>query len=414
MTSGKLSANTADNIKVGELLTQACIVSSSELTEAIQVARRLGVPIGRTLLMSGFVREDVLDAALAAQSLLKSSQVPLHAVVNALRHVHESKISFGDALKRENLNADYSQSIDKLAELLLDSNIVAAEDLEKAIEKSVTEGIPLGSALVLQGILSPALFPSLQRIQAAWLSGNLSQDEAIKAVQKTFLLWLKAEESLFRANKPKGEPVLHEAPETLPAVSAVNAQDNIQDFRLVDLLKASEIFSQRDVQQKYEAMLQDSGASASFFIHLGLLTPEQAQSALYNFEQLKSGKYDKAEAIAAVQEGKTAPSGNQAFNATVIPAAISVQVGKGDLAISESSLPAAPVTVVAAEQSAEGATEQEVVAKQESEAAVASGKRPRVKRSIDPATRGRVAKVIGGALAGVVVAGIFAKRPKGK
>lgn len=414
MTSGKLSANTADNIKVGELLTQACIVSSSELTEAIQVARRLGVPIGRTLLMSGFVRDDVLEAALAAQSLLKSSQVPLHAVVNALRHVHESKISFGDALKRENLNADYSQSIDKLAELLLDSNIVAAEDLEKAIEKSVTEGIPLGSALVLQGILSPALFPSLQRIQAAWLSGSLSQDEAIKAVQKTFLLWLKAEESLFRANKPKAEPVLHEASESLPAISAVNAQDNIQDFRLVDLLKASEIFSQRDVQQKYEAMLQDPGASASFFIYLGLLTAEQAQSALYNFEQLKSGKYHKAEAITALQEGKTVPGGLQTFNAAVIPPAAFLQVSKVDQTISESAPPAAAAPVVAVAENGEVATGQEVAVAQVGETAVPSGKRPRVKRSIDPATRGRVAKVIGGALAGVVVAGIFAKRPKDK
>jgi hypothetical protein len=53
----------------------------------------------------------------------------------------------------------------------------------------------LGSALVLQGILSPALFPSLQRIQKQLIEGVLTREEGIKEVQDTFVLWLKAEES---------------------------------------------------------------------------------------------------------------------------------------------------------------------------------------------------------------------------
>ena len=46
MNPGKTQAEPVD-VKVGELLTEADIVSSAELTEAIQVAKRLGVPIGR-------------------------------------------------------------------------------------------------------------------------------------------------------------------------------------------------------------------------------------------------------------------------------------------------------------------------------------------------------------------------------
>ncbi|MBN9394535.1 MAG: hypothetical protein J0H83_04765 [Candidatus Melainabacteria bacterium] len=381
MNPGKTQAEPVD-VKVGELLTEADIVSSAELTEAIQVAKRLGVPIGRTLLMSGFVREDVLEAALQAQSLLRDNKLPLDTAVKALRQVHDNKIDLNEALKEENLNPDYTPA-DKLAALLLDSNIVDPEELEKAMETSAASGIPLGSALVLQGVLSPALFPSVQRIQEQLSHSEISRDEAIKAVQKTFLLWVKAEESL---NKGKAtlefeKPIIKTNPEqstanVLDSVSSLETQTpqtpsavkplDDADYRLVDLLKAANVFSQADVQSKYQAMLRDPRASARFFLSLGLLSEEEAHMALANMDMLKRGQITREQAIDNCRTDL-----NDGHHQAVFSPKQDLNLNLG--------------------------RSSSVTDRRRSALAGPEGK-------------GQVAKVIGGALAGMLVAGLFSKR----
>lgn len=408
MNPGKTQAENAD-VKVGELLTEADIVSSAELTEAIQVAKRLGVPIGRTLLMSGFVREDVLEAALQAQAMLRDNNLPFDTAVKALRQVHDNKIDLNEALKEENLNPDYTPA-DKLAALLLDSNIVDPEELEKAMETSAASGIPLGSALVLQGVLSPALFPSVQRIQEQLSHSEISRDEAIKAVQKTFLLWVKAEESLNKnkislqtesqPSAAKAEPDKQTAktepvpePETSSPDPVIQSSANIlesvspqeletpatrktikpvddADYRLVDLLKASNVFSQADVQSKYQAMLRDPRASARFFLSLGLLSEEEAHMALANMDMLKRGQITREQAI----DNCRVDLNDGHHQAVFSP--------KEDLNLNL------------------GRT---------------SSVTDRRRTSLGgPEGKGQVAKVIGGALAGMLVAGLFSKRKSDK
>jgi hypothetical protein len=176
------------SVRVGELLVDAQIISSSEMTEAIQVSKRLGVPIGRVLMMSGSVRQDELAGSLQVQPLIREGQIPYDAAISALRRVHQLRISIADAFAQEDLRPDIEDNPEYLGELLLDSNLVAPEDMERAIQTSMSSGIPLGSALVLQGILSPALFPSLQRIQKQLIEGVLTREEGIKEVQDTFVL----------------------------------------------------------------------------------------------------------------------------------------------------------------------------------------------------------------------------------
>ncbi len=71
------------SVRVGELLVDAQIISSSEMTEAIQVSKRLGVPIGRVLMMSGSVRQDELAASLQVQPLIREGQIPYDAAISA-------------------------------------------------------------------------------------------------------------------------------------------------------------------------------------------------------------------------------------------------------------------------------------------------------------------------------------------
>ncbi len=383
------------SVRVGELLVDAQIISSAEMTEAIQVSKRLGVPIGRVLMMSGSVRHDELAASLQIQPLVREGQIPYEAAISGLKRVHQLRMTMADALAQEDLRPDLVDNPEYLGELLLDSNLVAPEDMERAIQTSMASGIPLGSALVLQGLLSPALFPSLQRIQRQLVEGTLSREDGIKEVQDTFVHWLKAEESKDRpqAVPESGDAIVadpDEAPQappaennghnnhnrnaaptapTAPAVAAADAavlpqpeplkaRDQVlAEVRLVDLLKSAGVFSQADVQRRYEAMLKDPVRSARFFLELGLLAEEDIKKAVRSHALMTKGSLTTAEAILALNSCRT-----------------------GDLE------------------------------KQLSETAPSNA---RVDRYMDKAQRNVMSKVLGGALFGALIAGLtFSNRGK--
>lgn len=183
-------------IKVGELLVYADVVSSSDITEAIQVSRRLNIPIGRVLLTSGCVSEPILHATLELQPLVREGQVPLESAIKALKRVYSTGNTLKHELERLNFKPKYGKGENFLADLLIDSNIVSQEQIDQALKTSFHSGTPLGTTLVLQGALSPSFFPSILDIHNRIHDGEITHSEGINELKSAFHLWIKAEASL--------------------------------------------------------------------------------------------------------------------------------------------------------------------------------------------------------------------------
>lgn len=382
-------------VKVGELLVGASIVSSAEMTEAIQVSKRLAVPIGRVLTMSGCVREDVLEGALQLQRLIKEGSLSVEGGIETLKRVHEDRVELAEALTTESQRMALLDTAESLGELLLDSNIISEDDLVKAMQTSFDNGVPLGTTLVLQGLLSPSLFPSILSVHKNIVRGVTGRDEGVKEIQEIFLHWLKAEESLrahstYKESERKNDQIEATAVTTVTIAPAIDkkAEDKQaaekavkasearaseskepkeskeakkeakpvadSELRLVDLLKQSGLFSQGDVQKRYEAMLRDPERSARFFIELGLIGVDDAKVALRAHGLLSKGNLSKEEAIYAVRNDRVS----------------------------------------------------------DYEKSIVEVKEEKVKRYMDQQWRGRMSTVIGGALVGAVVAGFSISRNK--
>lgn len=179
-------------VRVGDMLVAARVVSSAEITEAIQVSKRLSIPIGRVLITSGCVTEKLLHAALDLQSLIRDGEIPLESALKALSRIEKSNCSVKEALEILNFRPEYGKGKNNLADLLVDSNLVSQEQIDDALKTSFEYGTPLGSTLVFQGALSPDFFPAISAIQEKVSKGKLSNEEAIGELQEAFSLWLKA------------------------------------------------------------------------------------------------------------------------------------------------------------------------------------------------------------------------------
>ncbi len=179
-------------VRIGDMLVTARVVSSADITEAIQLSKRLSTPIGRVLITSGCVSEKILHAALDLQSLVRDGEVPLESALKALSRVDKTGCSVKEALEHLDFHPKYGKGKNNLADLLVDSNLVSQEQIDEALQTSHDYGTPLGSTLVFQGALSPDFFPSISAIQEKVTNGELSNEEAIDELQAAFALWLKA------------------------------------------------------------------------------------------------------------------------------------------------------------------------------------------------------------------------------
>ena len=182
-------------VKVGELLVKAGFLQPADVVEAIQVSKRVQIPIGRVLIASGLVSESFLQTVLQAQLLIRDGLVSSEQAIDALNLVANDNVPLKEALQRLNLAPEYNSDTVDLAEILLDSNIVTQEQLEAALATSSRAGVPLSAALVLQGVLSQSFFPSLVRAQQQLLAKS-PRERIIEELKSSFLVWLKAEESL--------------------------------------------------------------------------------------------------------------------------------------------------------------------------------------------------------------------------
>ncbi len=183
-------------IRIGELLSASGVISTSDLTEAIQVSQRLQVPIGRVLIMSGCVSEEILRVSLDVQSLIRDGLLTVDNGVDALCLVHNSGMPLESALEHLDCLPNTGGTTARLGELLVDSNIVSNTQLQQALRTCNLTGMPLGGTLVLQGVLSASLLPTVLQVQERVRAKSISKDEAIEELKQTFLLWLRAEKSV--------------------------------------------------------------------------------------------------------------------------------------------------------------------------------------------------------------------------
>jgi hypothetical protein len=85
--------------RIGELLISAGLVDSADVVEALQVSKRLRIPLGRVLTAAECISRHMLDAVLQAQKTVRQG-LSSELAIQALALVASEQISFADAQSR--------------------------------------------------------------------------------------------------------------------------------------------------------------------------------------------------------------------------------------------------------------------------------------------------------------------------
>lgn len=264
----KMAGGDTSRIRLGILMIEAGLIAREELEECLRMARETGLPVGRILLVTGKTTENVLQAAVQAQSLLKDGIIDLKTAYRGLQLVARDKKSFDSALTQLDVEID-DVKVNKLGQLLIASNFVTEEQLELALADSASTGLPFGRMLVLNGVLTEAQLAATLNAQILVRDEKITIDQAVDGLKQA-----------------RRRQIAVEVPLMEKGFYKVQARDSI---RLGELLSLAGLISEQQLLNAVELGLVSQKALGQVLIESNLVPEETLKVALQLQELVSKG-----------------------------------------------------------------------------------------------------------------------------
>ena len=179
---GVLMSKRASKVLVGDLLVKSELVSLAQFADAMPVALKTGLPVGRVLIASGFLPEDSFRQVLTLQSLIRDRLITEEVAIEALKLIGKENIDLDQALKKLGQEGEFFEFTNRLGQLLIDSGAITATQRDEALGVSMASGLPLARVLSLRGYVNEHI------AFLALIAQSLTRDNRIKREKAVELL----------------------------------------------------------------------------------------------------------------------------------------------------------------------------------------------------------------------------------
>jgi len=245
--------------RIGELIEDLGLLSRAEWQDALQVSQETGLPLGKILVMSGCLTNDLLSAVVEAQTMLREGLVDLPMARSALKTIKETDCTLQQALESLGFKPEVRASY-LLGDLLLDSGFIRPKHLERALEQSNATGLPIGRTLVLSGFIPDGLLAMAINAQVLLRDGKVTREEVIQNLR-----------SATSRQVPVVTPLSEQGYYALPAR---------QSLRLGELLLGSGVVSEQELMTALEVGLANNKPVGKVLVDLHFIDEPIISAAL--------------------------------------------------------------------------------------------------------------------------------------
>lgn len=183
-------------IPIGELLTRAGILTLETLNDALEKARERSLPLGKVLVMLGYIKQRELKAAVEAQSLINDGMLSLELAASALTLVSKNDLKLPEALGQLGWKKQKTGATNRLGELLVEAEAVTWEQLDEALKTSTETGLPVGRVLVFRKYIANEVLLACLTAQKLIREGVINRDQAVQGLKAVRQRQIGFEESL--------------------------------------------------------------------------------------------------------------------------------------------------------------------------------------------------------------------------
>ncbi|HEY9712478.1 MAG TPA: hypothetical protein V6C72_03350, partial [Chroococcales cyanobacterium] len=184
-----------NQIRIGDLLMAAGILSSEYIKEALHNFEKRGLPIGKVLVLSGYLTEAQLRTALEVQSLLNDGLVPLEIATSVLSLSHQRGLSLAEAFQESGFVQPEDQQTNKLGQLLVSAGVVSNQQLDESLKTNVRTGLPLGHIFCFSGLASQHLVETALLAQNLIRRGLIERQAAIAGITAAHIREIRLEQN---------------------------------------------------------------------------------------------------------------------------------------------------------------------------------------------------------------------------
>lgn len=264
---------------IGDLLVKAGVISSRQLDEAIKLSGAKHLQVGQMLIMSGSINSSQLQAAVDAQSLVRDRTVDINDALKLLKVACKSGQTISEVVAGGTTKTILGPT-NKLGEVLLEAGLVTTDQFAKAMQRSLSTGLPLGRILVLNNTLADAILNMALDLQVRIRDGMLTRGEAV--------------ELLRHAAGIDGEEMPDQA--LIEQAQAALKAPRKHGIRIGEMFVKAGLLTETDVMNALETGLATDQAIGQVLVGQGFIT-EQILEAALGLQKMVDGRHldvDKA------------------------------------------------------------------------------------------------------------------------
>lgn len=173
------------DIKLGELLVKAGIITQRELDDCIRLAGSKRLHLGQMLMVSGYLTARQLDAAMDAQIMIRDKIIEEDFAVRCLKYACKTESRFKEVVAEQQSLQDHQESQIQwtLGHLLFESEVVFQDQIDAAYQRSNATGIPMGRILVVNNHIADNLLGKALDLLVRIRDEGIEREEAIEALR---------------------------------------------------------------------------------------------------------------------------------------------------------------------------------------------------------------------------------------
>lgn len=270
--------------RLGELLLEAEIIVEAQLEDALKTSQETGLPLGRILVLTGGISEEILSAALTAQVLVRDEKISRDQAIQALKSSRFRRVNIEVSLMDLGFYRPPPRQRVRIGELLVLSGLVNEPDLMTALEMGLIREVPVGQMLIEGGFISKRILDSALKLQEIVSSHSLSA--------------LKAAEALRQVS---GRNI-----SLARAISELDL-DNFESkerVRLGELLKACGILNDADIRKALRDAKRNSALLGKILLVTGVIDEATLHGALRALNLVRDEKLSMEQAIFALNHSR--------------------------------------------------------------------------------------------------------------
>ncbi len=206
------NVNSEKHLRIGDLLMQANVVSSTLIADVLVRYENKGLPLGKVLVMSGCLDDLQLRNAVDLQYMVNDGLLPLESAVQVMETAFKNKTDLDLAFKESKILQPEERETNKLGQLLYDSHVASDNLINTCLESARKTSLPLGHVLCQRGFVSQTIINKALLVQGLVRKNQITREQGISALtaaqQRENALAKKTQNAGYRCRNLKNTPLL--------------------------------------------------------------------------------------------------------------------------------------------------------------------------------------------------------------